>query len=227
MSNTFTHRNRLVLFARWPAPGRVKRRLAEKIGPEAASALYTAFLEDLLEETASVAADRVVAVEPPEAKERFRERFGGIPTVGQAGHDLGERMSRCVRDSIATYRRVCIIGTDLPDLGRGTIESAFTALSHFDLVLGPALDGGYYLVGLRGEAPIFEDIDWSTDRVLAQTLKRASDSGRSVHLLRPRGDIDTFDDLQAAARRWIRSGPPRTRAVMRRILPRSFSEVES
>jgi len=206
--------DRLVLFARFPEPGKVKTRLAEAVGGTEACRLYSAFLEDLL----SRFPDATVAVDPPDALGKFRDRFGDRRLVAQTGRDLGARLAACVESSLAAGERVCIIGTDLPHLPTDIVARAYQALEDRDVVLGPAADGGYYLIALRRSAPLFEGIAWSTDRVLAQTLDRARETGLSVAMLEQRSDVDTIDDLSNALDDLLDPGLPATRAAVLSIL---------
>ena len=109
------------------------------------------------------------------------EERHGIRLIPQVGADLGARMAQASADLFARgYQRVVIVGTDLPTMTAPALGEAFALLSTHDLVLGPALDGGYYLLGLRRPAPeLFSDIPWSTDRVLAMTQKKAAALGLS------------------------------------------------
>lgn len=190
-------RRHLVVFAKAPALGRVKSRLAAGVGASAALAFYRRTLTTLL---LRVGSDRrwrtALAVTPDRAK-------GGrlwpvrLPRRPQGGGDLGVRMSR-------VFRRwppgpVVLIGADIPAITAAHIQRAFRALGNADAVFGPARDGGYWLVGLR-RGPrlpgIFDDVRWSTKHALADTL--ANLKGRRVAL------VDTLDDIDDAAayRRW-------------------------
>jgi hypothetical protein len=115
----------------------------------------------------------------------------------QAGGVLGERLSRAFDELLASPEdRALAIGADCPELEAEVIREAFVALEACDLVLGPANDGGYFLIGLRRAAPaLFEDIPWGSDRVLEQTLERAKGAGLETALLSGLADLDTPDDL--------------------------------
>jgi rSAM/selenodomain-associated transferase 1 len=115
----------------------------------------------------------------------------------QVGGDLGQRLARIFEELlVGGDDRVVAIGADCPDLGPGVIDQAFEALERCDLVLGPAADGGYVLVGLRRLAPVlFERVAWGTDRVLAQTLERAREARLEMVLLDERTDLDRPEDL--------------------------------
>jgi rSAM/selenodomain-associated transferase 1 len=129
---------------------------------------------------------------------RMRAWLGaGIRYRDQGAGDLGARMLRAFRERLAGEgSRAVIIGTDCPSLDAATIASAFAALEDHDLVVGPALDGGYYLVGLQAPQPVlFRDMPWGTARVLSETLERAAAAGLSVARLQPLADVDRPEDL--------------------------------
>ncbi|MEC9096347.1 MAG: TIGR04282 family arsenosugar biosynthesis glycosyltransferase, partial [Planctomycetota bacterium] len=116
----------------------------------------------------------------------------------QATGDLGDRMETFFQQAVEhQFERTVLIGTDSPTLPATIIEEAFEILTKVDCVIGPATDGGYYLIGCRQQVPpVFDDIDWSSDKVLDQTLKSLQQAGCSYQLLPPWFDIDTIDDLK-------------------------------
>jgi rSAM/selenodomain-associated transferase 1 len=190
----------LGLFAKQPLPGQVKTRLAAAISPAGAARVARAFLDDLLDRLTVVAAQRLLAFAPPEAESFFaslaRGRFALTP---QAGGDLGRRLAAFFADQIrAGAERTVVLGTDSPTLPLDHVEQAFRELEHADVVLGPATDGGYYLVGCaRRLPPIFDGIAWGTPRVLADTVARLAAPHWRLALLPPWYDVDTLDDWQA------------------------------
>jgi len=196
--------NHLAVLARWPEPGKVKTRLSPALSPAAACDLHRAMLADALAVAAAAPADQRTlwwADAPPD-----RSAFAppaGFEVRDQGAGDLGERLGR-VFDALlaAPGDHAVVIGTDCPDLGARHITAAFEALTHNDLVMGPASDGGYYLIGLSRAAPkLFRGLAWGTGRVLDQTLMRSS--GLSVARLERLEDLDTVEDLK----RWsARSG---------------------
>ncbi|MRR07926.1 MAG: glycosyltransferase, partial [Deltaproteobacteria bacterium] len=129
----------------------------------------------------------------------------------QQGSDLGERMKNAFRDVISRgSTRAVLIGSDIPDLPQSFIDEAFTSLEDHDAVLGPSLDGGYYLIGFRSDSflpEVFDGVQWSTPAVFQQTLGILQKSKYSVHTLRERRDIDTFDDLAAFFRDNLSASP--------------------
>jgi rSAM/selenodomain-associated transferase 1 len=191
----------LVVFVRHPRPGAVKTRLAAGLGPDVAAALYRVLVEGVLEATAPRAREyeRLLFYDPPDAGEAVRAWLPAGRLRRQAAGDLGVRMADAfVRAFARGARRVAIVGSDVSGLVRGDVEAAFAALDEADLVLGPAYDGGYYLIALSQARPeLFRDLQWSTSSVRQRTLERAAASGLRVAQLRPLRDVDTLDDLRA------------------------------
>lgn len=189
---------RLLIFLKYPTPGRVKTRLAESLGAEAASAVYRACVELTLERLTPLRHETVLCIDPPGAVGRARRWLGsGWAFQPQRGGTLGERLAQATASSFAEGAApVVVIGTDSPWLDAGRVEAAFDALTRAELVLGPTEDGGYYLVGCSRAAPeLFAGIAWSTSGVLAQTLAKAGALGLSVERLPTGYDVDRLTDL--------------------------------
>lgn len=213
----------LVVFAKQPAPGRVKTRLCPPFTPEQAACFYAAMLEDVLETTlvacAALGLEAVLAVHPPEAAASLPAPRG-LRREPQQGADLGARMEHAVtRELGAGHRPVLLRGSDSPTLGLATLAAALEALARTDLVICPDADGGYNLVGLARPAPGLFSHPMSTASVLDDTLARARAS-RLTHTLLPAGfDLDTAADLArlAEARSQGAAGAcPRTLAFLDR-----------
>ena len=183
--------NTLGIFAKWPQPGAVKTRLGGS--PEWCAAAARAFLLDTLSRTAGVAARQVLVFSPKEAQQAFADLPCGEPIlVPQADGDLGVRLEAFLSAELAGGAgKVVVIGTDSPTLPRDHVECAFVELDRADVVLGPAADGGYYLVGCRRLPPLFAGVAWSSDRVLAETIARLDDPAWRLALLPPWYDVDT------------------------------------
>jgi len=199
-------RRLLVIMAKEPVPGRVKTRLQPRLSPDESAALYTCFLQDRLRETSDLpGTDVAVAYTPPEAAPTFASLVpGSFRLFPQRGATLTGRLAAVTASAFADdYRYVTIMDSDSPDLPRERILRSFTLLEEgADVVFGPCRDGGYYLVGLRGNwSRIFEEIPWSTSKVLQESLARAASLGLIAALLEPWQDIDTFEDLRDLARR--------------------------
>lgn len=189
----------LLVFAKAPMEGRVKTRLAREIGPERATRLYREVGRRIVDQLRDGPYRTVVCYAPPDAGREVRSWLGaeGLDFRPQEGAGLGERMAESFRWAFGRAREVCIVGTDAPGVGRHVVTEAFAALADGDLVLGPASDGGYYLMALSEPRPdLFRDIVWSTSGVLEATLERADHLGLRVHLLGERTDLDTSEDLE-------------------------------
>jgi rSAM/selenodomain-associated transferase 1 len=179
----------------------VKTRLAAAIGPQAAAELYRVLAEHVLEATTPLPGDyeRLVFFDPPESLAVMREWLPGVRLMAQSGHDLGARMADAFARAFARgARRVAIVGTDAPGVSRATAREAFSALDGAQVVIGPAADGGYYLIALKAPQPgLLADMEWSTPSVREQTLARAAAAGLVVRELPPLRDLDSLDDLRA------------------------------
>jgi rSAM/selenodomain-associated transferase 1 len=166
-------------------------------------------LLDTLDKLAGVAAQRVLAFAPPDAEAYFAEVVRGrFELMPQVEGDLGQRMAAFFTQQLAAGAdKVVLTGADSPSLPTDYIERAFAELEQVDAVLGPATDGGYYLIGLklpsplaaegpgvRGLPPIFEGIPWSSERVLTETVARLVERSWGLALLPPWYDVDTLRD---------------------------------
>lgn len=194
--------NWLGIFVKQPVPGRVKTRLAADIGDDGAAELYAAFTADVVERFRDVADERYLWITPRDecSVTHFMDLAGTHYGVGaQEGESLGDRLVDCTEHAFDTgAERVVIIGSDSPLLPLEYLERAFVMLRDRDVVLGPATDGGYYLVGLSRRLPIlFDRIDWSGPRVLADTIARVHEASATLALLPPWSDVDTLEDLHA------------------------------
>ncbi len=189
----------VLVFAKAPAPGAVKTRLSPPFSGEQAAALYRAFAADSLSAAEDVpGAKAVVAYAPhPDWPDPAWLRTPAPEWFPQEGADLGQRLAAATGKAfIDGADRVVVIGTDSPQLAPARIEEAFSRLAAAPVVLGPAKDGGYYLIGLRGPNPtLFDDIPWSSAEVLKTTLARAAELHVGVHLLGPLEDIDDAASL--------------------------------
>jgi rSAM/selenodomain-associated transferase 1 len=193
--------NTLVIMAKHPVAGMVKTRLAASLGEAAAAGLAAAFLEDLLDRLHPCADRHVLATWPDNTaattyfEELSADRF---ELWNQPEGSLGERLARVTTEHLGPdpHQRVVVIGSDSPTLPATTIRAAFETLKHTQVVLAPADDGGYVLIGLSCPVPsLFEGIDWSTPRVLQQTRQQLTASNTPFVELPGWYDIDTLDDL--------------------------------
>ena len=194
----------VLVFARAPVPGRIKTRLAPEVSGDRITDLYKCFVADILSMLLDAGHPVWICHDPPEAGPVMRAWLGDhLAYQPQIGKDLGEKMANAFATVFAAgIKKAVLIGTDAPDLPSGYISRAFSALSEHDAVIGPAIDGGYYLIGFRADSfrtAIFENIPWSTPGVYAATIDRLSSSRSRVYLLPQWRDIDHYSDLCALA----------------------------
>ena len=203
--------NVLIIFLKYPEPGKVKTRLAHDIGNEKACEIYKLLAENVI--------NNVFIENPPTYDVHFfftpADKEKGIkgwlkPILDnsqeitaqyspQEGNTLGERMSNAFKQTLQRedYKRCIIIGTDCPEIDAALIDDAFDVLKEKDIVIGPCKDGGYYLLGMsKLVSDLFEDIDWSTDRVFKQTMEKIRKNNLSCDILKILADIDTQEDLK-------------------------------
>ena len=196
----------VILFVKYPTPGRVKTRLAEQLGQKRAAEVYKNFVVDILATLANLNVNLKIFFEPADAQQRFQSWLGKeYSYIAQAGGDLGQKMKNAFQCVFADgFSRAVVIGSDSPDMPADFLDSSFTALDSHDAVIGPAADGGYYLIGFSGDSFLpeaFEQICWSTDRVFWQTINTLKKHRRKVHLLPQWYDVDTFEDLKSLQKR--------------------------
>ncbi|HMF18056.1 MAG TPA: TIGR04282 family arsenosugar biosynthesis glycosyltransferase [Gemmataceae bacterium] len=194
------HHQSLGIFAKEPRPGQVKSRLAAATSPEWAARIADAFLRDTIARLARVEAQRFLVYSPDQSKENFAALAGNqYQLIPQADGDLGRRMEQFIVGQLwSGAQRIVIVGSDSPSLPAEWIEDAFRQLDEVNLVIGPATDGGYYLLGCAGSAPpIFDNIPWGSEKVLSETISRLSDPAWRVALLPPWYDVDSVADLWA------------------------------
>jgi len=213
---------RLLLFARAPIPGRVKTRLVAPGGltPAGAASLQRALVADLGHRLSAGPWELVLMwASTPDAEPPSDLAPAAVPWRLQEGRDLGERLYRGLRWAADGADRVAAVGSDHPDLDSARVEEAFEALdAGREAVLGPAADGGYYLIALRREAlhrRLFEGIAWSSPSVFGATLTRLGELGLDTALLPEAHDLDTVADLARFRQRLER------RAEFRSLCPRT------
>ncbi|UBZ07733.1 TIGR04282 family arsenosugar biosynthesis glycosyltransferase [Salegentibacter mishustinae] len=185
----------LIIFTRNPEPGKVKTRLAKDVGDITAFKIYNFLLEHTVSVTRNLAVSKEVyysgAIPQNDIweKEIFTKKL-------QQGEGLGKRMKDAFEEGFKNgYKNIIIIGSDLYDLQREDLEKAFQLLQDKDAVIGPATDGGYYLLGMNQLFPaVFEDKEWGTSSVLEDTLKDLK--GKNIALLEARNDVDYYSDIK-------------------------------
>ena len=188
---------RVLIFAKAPVPGQVKTRLEPLLGPDRAARLHEAFLRDVLARARARIGSDTVLYHHPEHPGLILESLD-VTLAPQRGSDLGERMASALTEQEeAGVERVVILGSDSPDLPPAALDRAFAILHTRQLVLGPAVDGGYWLVGARGvPRAALTDIPWGTDAVLSATLAAVQRHGLDAGLLDVWYDVDRPDNLR-------------------------------
>ena len=204
----------IVLMTRVPVPGRTKTRLMTKMSGLECAAFHLACLGDLCAVLAPLEIELYLYYtggSPDFFKQEKLDEFG-VPSFNtaeveylinnnfilcpQEGLDLGERLYNAACRVLKAHDRVILIGSDLPDLSGSFFRDSLRSLDYADVTIGPASDGGYYLIGLKQACqPLFSAIPWGTQDVLEMTLKAARQNDLSVHLLPCKDDIDTWEDL--------------------------------
>jgi rSAM/selenodomain-associated transferase 1 len=215
----------LLVFAKTPKPGKVKTRLLPAVLAEAAANLHAACIADTLRLVRKVGGCDVLVFSAGGKNyfQKLTKQMGcatRVRVLPQRGADLGARMGSAFRKCFAMgYREAVVIGTDTPWMGAERVRRAFKDLKRSDVVIGPAEDGGYYLLGMRKMvAGIFRGIPWSTERVLELTLEKIAALKLHGILLRRDFDLDRPEDLKRAARmlkRWPRRAPALAREAVR------------
>jgi rSAM/selenodomain-associated transferase 1 len=189
----------LIVFAKDPAEGRVKTRLAWSLGDDFATWFYKKCVANVLNELRKLSHDIDVYF----FSDKGRLQKNNLAKMNfiyrkQNGNDLGERMKNSFAEVFNDgFRKALIIGADIPDISCKMLEEAFGLLDESDVVLGPSKDGGYYLLGMKEQNNfLFSGIDWGSKKVLTQTLHKLNEKRRKIKILKKLNDIDTKADLE-------------------------------
>jgi rSAM/selenodomain-associated transferase 1 len=214
----------LGIFAKWPQAGTAKTRLCASGDHEWCALAARAFLLDSLQRLSAVAAQRVIVFAPMEKEAEFtRLASGRFALSPQTGSDLGQRLSAFFEQAFhAGAQSVVAVGTDSPTMPVEYVERAFVELACADVVLGPATDGGYYLIGCGPSGPpLFKDVAWSTATALADTVAALADPRCRLAVLPPWYDVDTPSDwsmlcghIAALRRAGVDPGVPHTETII-------------
>lgn len=193
--------NTLIIFIKYPEAGKVKTRLAKDIGDTEAAEIYSQMTRTIIERTSDPANySTIIFYDPPEKEQEVKEWINKkeLSYLPQLGNTLGERISSAFKEVYSSGTdKALIIGSDCVDVDKEILNKAIEALNTTDVILGPAEDGGYYLLGLNKYTPeIFQDIQWSTERVLEETIQKINTNGLKYELLKTLKDVDTVDDLE-------------------------------
>ena len=189
----------LAIFAKYWEAGAVKTRLAKVIGPQLACDVYVVFLQYLVDKFSEFGDERTIVFTPNDRRKHFQQAFSECWNLEpQVEGDLGVRMKHFFElFNVGTKRKNILIGSDTPDLPEDIMRQAEAELNDVPIVIGPSGDGGYYLIGIKGDVPdVFSGMPWSTEELLELTLERLIDLGVPYRLLPELKDVDEFEDLQ-------------------------------
>lgn len=186
-------KNALIIFIKNPIKGSVKTRIAAQTSKEKALEIYHELLDQTEKECAKVDAVKVLYysnyIEEQDlwSNEIYQKKR-------QSQEDLGKKMYDAIKEELLHHKNVVLVGSDIGELTSGIMDKAFKALESTNIVIGPALDGGYYLIGMKQAINIFEDIKWSTNSVLDQTIEHINKRNLTYSLLTTLSDIDYIED---------------------------------
>jgi len=186
----------VIVFVKNIKLGTVKTRLAKTIGDIGAFEVYSELVKITEKATLELDIDTRIYFSNVVVDSKWKNEFKAV----QKGVDLGERMLNAFKDGFeAGYKRIVLIGSDLPDISSTHITNGIEALKNNDVVFGPAEDGGYYLVGMSSlEASIFKNKPWSQPHLFTETLQELQSNKVSIGILASLNDIDTYEDLIAS-----------------------------
>lgn len=187
----------LIIFVKNIKLGKVKTRLAKTIGDEAAFEIYKILVDKTEQATKNIPIEKHVYFSDNIVDSKWVDYYKSL----QGGADLGERMKNAFIDGFKKgFKKIVLIGSDLPDINKSVIENAFEVLNFKDTVFGPAEDGGYYLIGMKQmHSQIFESKPWSKSHLLDVTLQELKSQNISFGLTETLNDIDTFEDLKTSS----------------------------
>lgn len=189
-------KNAIVVMSRVPKPGYTKTRLMEKLTAEECAEFHLACLKDIIAAVDEIAATRCIYFTGGKPEYFQGLNLAGFTLHRQLGQHLGARLYNAASEILNNHNKLLLIGSDMPDLPPRLLQEAFDCLEDNDVVIGPAVDGGYYLLGMSyPQARLFQDIPWGTDRVYASTLKALEQSKLKHCTLETRADLDTWEDL--------------------------------
>jgi rSAM/selenodomain-associated transferase 1 len=208
----------VLLFVKLPEKGKVKTRLARDVEWDLVLHLYESMVLDTVGMLKQTTVPFLICFDPPDALDRMKRWLGPDCTyIPQTGTDLGERMERAfVRIFREGADKALLIGSDIPGLSSAVILEAFDSLTSHDAVIGPARDGGYYLIGFQKngfDAAVFHDMIWSTKAVFGETIMRLRENARNVHVLPQCTDVDTKEDLKTLLNQMEQREPADTQTL--------------
>ena len=220
----------ILLFVKSPAVGDVKTRLSAEIGSERAAEIYKCFVFDLLSSLQNLEMPFQICFYPSDQFQYLKGWLGSkYNYLPQKGSDLGQRMKNAFINSFENdFKSVVIIGSDSPDLPPDFLHEACDALKSYDVVIGPAEDGGYYLIGFNKDAfypNAFDTIQWSSDSVFEWTIEVLKQQQLNLYLLPPWYDIDTLEDLKTLVQRNEKTDFRKSKTFTRLTADKSWSKT--
>ncbi len=200
------NKNCILFFVKYPAPGKVKTRLAKDLGLAVATELYRNFALDILATLQNLNINFKIVFAPADSKDQFQQWLGKeYSYIPQAGQHLGQRMKNAFVQAFSEgFKDVIVIGSDSPDLPEVLLRGALSVLDAHDVVIGPSSDGGYYLIGFTRNTFLpeaFERVSWSSNKVFEQTVNILKQHRQSLYLLPQWHDVDTLADLESLLQR--------------------------
>lgn len=207
----------LVLFAKYPEPGTVKKSIGKVIGMEKSAGLCKAFIKDLVEKNSNKDYDLYLSFIGRQNKESYRRMFPQAILYVQRGTNLGENLFCSFEDLLDDYSKVIILSCDAPQISSSTISKAYNALDSYDVVIGPADDGGYYLLGLKSPAQIFEKLPWGSDNLLKEQIRQIKEKGLTYVYMNKEPDVDTLEELKTMKENLKKEDAPETYEYMKEI----------
>jgi rSAM/selenodomain-associated transferase 1 len=202
--------NAIIIFAKFPEPGKVKKKIGTVIGMDNSAKLCTAFINDLIEENSEKDYDIYLSFIGHEYKEKYRTMFPNAILYVQRGTNMSENVQSAFEDLLDDYEKVALVGCDVPQLSAGTVIKAFNALESHDVVLGPAEDGGYYLIALKEPHDIFKGMPWGKENLLENQVRILKEKKLAFVLLDKLPDVDTVEELKYIKRILKKEDAPRT-----------------
>jgi len=198
-------KNCVLCFIKHPKSNNAKSRLAKEIGAQKAGALYSLMIEDVLDVLQKVKAETIIFYYQKKYLPEFEKRFGAdFKYIEQKGNNLGRKLNNAFKYVKEKYKKILVVGSDVPAISEKIINSAFKSLNSYDCVIGPSYDGGYYLIGFRDKKytdKVFNRISWSTDKVFSQTRDILKNQKIKYAKVPKLTDIDNIESLRNFYRR--------------------------
>jgi rSAM/selenodomain-associated transferase 1 len=209
--------NAIVIFAKYPEPGTVKKRIGRVVGMETSAELCKAILQDIIQQTGDRDYDLYLSFIGREHKEQYRNLFPSAILYVQRGTNLEQNVKYMFQDLLDDHEKVILVSGDAPLITHDLIQRAFNALDFYDVVIGPAEDGGYYLIGMKHYRDVFTGLPFGTDSLIASQKDMLKDKKLTFVTLEVLPDIDTMDELEQMKKSLKRERAPHTFDVLSKI----------